>query len=85
MRWFQRRRRFSQQSRHSSVKSKKSTTSNCNLENIDVEDEEYNSKGFVYWFNLLLCRGDLNKESYETKPVGFMELVSVKTSVLKIF
>ncbi|CAD5234046.1 unnamed protein product [Bursaphelenchus xylophilus] len=61
-------------SRTSSRRSRISKASQRSIETQDVENEEYRSEGIDYWFNVLLCRGDLANERFEARPVGFMQM-----------
>lgn len=38
--------------------------------------------GFDKWFNILLCRSDLNSESLDNQPVSFTELVNTSETCL---
>ncbi|CAD5229829.1 unnamed protein product [Bursaphelenchus okinawaensis] len=54
--------------------SKRSCRSQRSIEKQDVENENYQSRGLDYWFNVILCRGDLVNDKFEAKPVGFMDM-----------
>lgn len=41
--------------------------------------------GFDKWFNILLCRSDLNEESLENQPVSFRELVRIYLNNYNLF
>jgi hypothetical protein len=45
----------------------------------------FKQTGIDKWFNIILCRSDLNNESLDNQPVSFVDLVSGFCTFTQIF
>jgi hypothetical protein len=48
------------------------------------EPKKIKQTGFDKWFNVLLCRSDLNAETLDNQPVSFADLVRISNWFLLI-